>query len=890
MRSRSVCVASSLLTLLALSFPLTTMAQFGAYGGGYGSFGGYPGPAYGTNTSPYNANTGVGSYTQSYGSSGNYGNPYSTNNGAGFFGRRSRNQTVQSYQGYQSGQQGTSSYSAAPNGYGTSSGYYPQNNAPYNQQQQQTPDNYQNPQQALQQYNNNQQNNAGNAPTPQGDGEDDKLDQYAGFSDAGTRYYRAGQLTQAIDEFEKARLIAPDNYIPVVYNNLAAAYIRRGNYFHDHDKQDQNALSDFRKAYYYLEPAWPEGEARNATHSQNRTIAKNNLFIAYQNLGMGVPSKAKHLEMVSQLRTQSNKFPEAIAEAYLAYDMDHKDSNVAKTLGDLFTVVNDPEKSKKYYALVANNVGSKDDKASGGASGSRDDLLVQLGNAQYKTGEIDKAITNLDKALVINPSNEGALNILLKIWKAELLTNPGSVTAHANLGSIYQKKKDYVEALKQYNAAEHFADSDPKTPFDVKKQIRLNIGTLFQAQKRYDLAMKAYDTVLQVEPKQVTANYYKATLLEEMGKTPEAIDAYNKLLAIDPTNQTAQDKLLALIKRQSEPLKENESLQAYANRFPGNATIQAQVGEEFHQKKDLTNAAIYYQRALAIDPRLSSVWANLGALYQAQGKADDSAEAYRKAQALDPQNSTYKQLAKSAVTERGQQAYEQAVALQQKGKAQESLELFRKALAVEDRSDIRFDYGIALQTTGQLDAAIAEYKKVMTADPKNADAIYAIGTAYQQKKNYAQAEASYKSALAIKPGYADASKALVDLKTLQASSQLEEAIKAYNNKQYPVALTKLDATLAKNPQDAMAYYYKGLVYDAQKKTSSAVQNYRSATRYKPDFSDAYYALGVDLDTAKDSSGAKLAFSKFVELSGSTSEDDFVKYARERLKTLSSTKP
>jgi tetratricopeptide (TPR) repeat protein len=602
-----------------------------------------------------------------------------------------------------------------------------------------------------------------------------------------------------------------------------------------------------------------------------------------------------------------------------------------------------PVKSKKYYAMAAgesevattaagsatgggarsqassgarphHQESSKSPEAvlSGATGGGQADILVQLGNAQFKTGEVDKAVASFDKALEINPNHVGALNMLEKIWKDELGFNPASVTAHANLGSVYQKKRLFEQALQQYSAAEHFADADPKTAFDVKKQIRLNIGTLFQAQKRYDLALKAYDTVLQVEPNHLTANVYKAALQEETGNTTGAMQTYDKILSIDPNNRNAQEKLLALIKGQGDPAKLADGLKQYADRFPNNATIQAQIGEEFHQRKDLANAAVYYQRALKLDPKLASVWANLGALYQAQGKAEESAEAFRKAQALDPANTTFKELAKNADSDRGEKLYADAVALQQQGKTQEALDAFRQALAISDTAEIRAAYGVALQSAGQLDAAIAEYRKAIAKAPKEADYAYSLGTAYHQKKDFANAESAYKSAITLKPGYAEAEQALAALRSEVSAAELELAIDAYNKQQYATALTRVDQALGKNPQDAMAHYYRGLILDGQKKPALAAQSYRTAIRHNPDFSDAYYALGVALDTTKDPNGARAAFEKFLMLSenaatpeksvpenaaaagaagnaaspsGSQTEDDFVKYARERVKAL-----
>lgn len=707
------------------------------------------------------------------------------------------------------------------------------------------------------------------------------LDEYARFSEQGSQAFNSGQLTQAIASFERALAVAPTPSLPVVYNNLAVVHIKRGNYYHDKLRQDQNALSDFRKAYFYLEYAWPEGMERKQLHEKNRQVAKENLNIAYRNLGINASDKTRHLDMAKQLRLQG-KFPESIVEYAQALELDKNNVVAAKSLGDLYTVVNMPEKSKKYYALAVGGAGQEGAGESGGIA--QDETLVQLGNAQYKTGEVDKAVANFDKALSINPNNVSALNMLEKIWQNEIKFNPSSILGHANLGSVYQKKKMYEQAYQQYNAAEHFAEMDRNTPFVVKKMIRLNIGTLFQEQKQYQKALSAYDTVLQVEPNHLEANFYKASLLQDTGNTDGAIQAYNKILSTHPTYKPAQDKMLALVKQQTDPAKVASGLRQYADRFMSNATIQAQIGEEFHNRKDLNAATFYYKRALQLDPKLAGTWANLGAIYQTQGQDEASSDAFEKAQALEPGNETFKQLAQGSRQGIGYKAYQDAVQLQQQGKAQEALPLFKKALTYNNSPEIHATYGISLQSAGQLDEAIAEYQKAITQEPTNPDYPYYQGTAYHQKKDMVKAQAAYKKALSLKPDYKEAKDALASIDQLTASQDLEKAIDAYNSKSYTQALTLINQALTRNGQDAMAHYYKGLILDAQKKPSMAAQSYREAIKYNPEFTDAYYALGVALDTAKDSKGAKNAFERFVALSGST-EDDFVQYARERLKTL-----
>jgi tetratricopeptide (TPR) repeat protein len=394
-----------------------------------------------------------------------------------------------------------------------------------------------------------------------------------------------------------------------------------------------------------------------------------------------------------------------------------------KALGDLFNVLNKPDKSKKYY--------SKAVKAMGGQV--KDDVLVQLANAQNKSGEVNAAIENLNKALEINPTNPTALQLLEGIWKTEIKYNPASVLAHANLAGVYQKLRRFEDALSQYNAAEHFANLDPQTSFDVKKLIRLNMGTLFQELKRYEQALQAYDTVLQAEPKHLLATYYKATLYKEAGQPEEAQRWYYRVLSIDPNNENVHRDLLEMVTKQSDPQKVIAGLKGYGDQVPQNALVQYKVGEELHKLKDFDDAALYYQKAIDLKPDMAAAYANLGAVLQTQGKDEESLAAFKKAVELDPNNETVKKIAKETQEVAGYKDFQKAIELQQAGNIAEALPYFKKALAASPNNpDYIADYGIALQNTSDLAGAIAQYQKALTLQPGNANYHYYLGTAYHQ--------------------------------------------------------------------------------------------------------------------------------------------------------------
>ncbi|MBK8191343.1 MAG: tetratricopeptide repeat protein [Vampirovibrionales bacterium] len=705
-----------------------------------------------------------------------------------------------------------------------------------------------------------------------------QLGDYAYYYAQGNSFFEKGELTKAIEMYEKAITLAEGPSIPIAYNNLAAIYMRRGNYFIG-VKQLENALSDFRRAYYLLEPAWPDGMERSEKQDANRKISRENLKIGYGNLQISLNDASAHRELAKKLRF-SGKFQEAVVEYARVLELSPSDADSAKAMGDLFNVLGVAEKSKKYYAIAVKN----------GAGGQDGDLLTRLADAQSKSGETDAAVQSLNKALEADPNNQTALRQLEDIWMRELKYNPKSVLAHANLAGVFQKRKLYDQALKAYNNAELYASQDPATTLDVKKLIRLNMGTLYQEMRDFPMAEKAYTTVLQIEPGNRLANYYLAAMYRDSGRVDQAMGQYRRLLAADPDNTDAMKDLLELIRRQP-PEKAAPQLQAYADQFAGNALAQSRVGEEFHAMKNYESAAAYYQRALAINPELASANANLGVLLQSQGKLDEALPYLQKAARLDPQNQTVTGLLKDAQSAAGQDALSKAGDLLHAGRYEDAAGAYQRALqtAGADTPEARASYGIALQNLQRLPEAIAQYQKAIAAAPDKGDFRYYLATAYHQSGDLTKAAAEYRRALAA-PSLDDALKpqaqqALDGLTQAHAADTLNKAVDAYNRKAYAQALTLVEQALRESPRNATALYYRAMIYSDQGKLPQAISGYQDTLRADPGFKDAYFGLAVALEKKSDRAGARGAFQKFVELSAGQPDDDFTRYARERLKAL-----
>ncbi|MBX2860400.1 MAG: tetratricopeptide repeat protein [Vampirovibrio sp.] len=699
---------------------------------------------------------------------------------------------------------------------------------------------------------------------------------YVSYTNQAERFTKQGELSKAIGMYLKAKPLAPDSSISFIHNNLAVLYMKRGNYYLGQARDKEKALSDFRNAHYMIVEGWPAGLKRRQLHEDNIKIAEENLKIAYSNLKIDPKDKVLHEKMAQELRLKG-LFQEALVEYAQVAEIDPKADKALMAMGDLFNVLNLPDKSNIYYGKAADALGE----------GASDDLLVRLASAQNKSGQLDSAIANLNLALDKNPQNVAALNQLEQIWRNELKFRPNSVLAHANLGSIFQKRKQFTKAEKAYETAEYFANQDPSTSIDTKKLIRLNMGTLYQETKNFRMARNAYQSILQIDPSSKQAQYYIASLYKDMGQTDKAATAYNNLLAVDPEYAPAHEALLDIIHEDPNPASKKHKLLQYANTNSSNAQVQSKVGEELHKLKEYNDAVTHYERAIKLKPDMAAAYANMGAALQALDRDDEALEAFHKATQLDPNNDTVLALKKDVEQASGLKAYNRALEMQQQGNHQDALPLFKKAISqAPNNPEFHAGYGISLQNLNRLHDAVTQYQKALNKDPKNADYHYFMATAYHQNQQYDKAMESYRKvkALGSSSYQAETDQALEQLNQVAAGKMLAQAVEAYNKRSYSKALTLINSTLKEDSANATAHYYKGLILSGQNKESQAVQSYEAATRHDPEFKDAYYALGVSLDKIKNSVKAKAAFEKFLKLSVGT-EDDFVKYAQHRVNTI-----
>lgn len=256
----------------------------------------------------------------------------------------------------------------------------------------------------------------------------------------------------------------------------------------------------------------------------------------------------------------------------------------------------------------------------------------------------------------------------------------------------------------------------------------------------------------------------------------KAIEFFNESVTLDSANRFGRSGLSDAYTRQASlHLEEDETEKAkffyeeavkYDDR---NATAYAGLGEVYMALEDEKQALENYEKALAVDPDLTELYAPVGILYY-QKPAPDIANAEKymtKALAAEP-NDAQTQYFLGLIRNKQNRLDEALTALRRslqidadnaeahyylgeiygkQGKDKEAIAEYQKAVELNPKYvNAWFDLGVAQYNNENFDAAVAAYKKVIELKNDNWDAYANLGDSYRQKNDFVNADGAYRIA------------------------------------------------------------------------------------------------------------------------------------------------
>jgi len=311
--------------------------------------------------------------------------------------------------------------------------------------------------------------------------------------------------------------------------------------------------------------------------------------------------------------------------------------------------------------------------------------------------------------------------------------------------------------------------------------------------------------------------------------------------------------------------------------------------EEAIEKKDYAAAEPLLQNVVAADPANYQAWFDLGFVYNALGKTEDSINAYRKSVAAKPDvfesnlnlglvlaktgQPEAEQFLRVATTlkptanvdEGHARAWLSLAHILENSKPAEAIADYQQAAALAPKDiEPHLSAGQLFEKQNRFADAVQEYKHALAIDPNSTDALTGLANIDMRGQRWADAEEDLHRLVALRPNDAPARMQLG--RVLAAAGHDDEAIQELQTavklapsdiaakrdlaelyasaKKFRLAEAQYDDLLATNPNDADLHHGLGKVLMKENKYSDAQQEFLKAVKLKPDFGAAYGDLAA----------------------------------------------
>jgi tetratricopeptide (TPR) repeat protein len=307
------------------------------------------------------------------------------------------------------------------------------------------------------------------------------------------------------------------------------------------------------------------------------------------------------------------------------------------------------------------------------------------------------------------------------------------------------------------------------------------------------------------------------------------------------------------------------------------------------EKKDYANAEVLLKKVVAIQPANYQAWFDLGFVYNAISKPDESIAAYRESVKAKPDVfesnlnlglmlvknhqagaeeflAAATKLKPTSHVEQGRASAWLALAhvLEEKD-PERAIDAYRQAAVLQPKDvEPHLSAGLLLEKQNKFADAEQEYKQALTLEPGSSDALVGLANVYMRGQRLPEAEEYLRKVVAQRPneavGHVQLGRVLAaDQKYDEAAAELQAGLKLAPNDPtaqrdladiYAAAGKHAEAEplyrslLAAQPSDAELHYGLAQSLLKQRKFAEAQQEFLNTVKLKPDWGLAYGELAV----------------------------------------------
>ena len=339
-------------------------------------------------------------------------------------------------------------------------------------------------------------------------------------------------------------------------------------------------------------------------------------------------------------------------------------------------------------------------------------VIASVGAEHLKVGDLDKAADSAKQALSLAPSCVPARVLLAKVLlekgryaaAAEALRGcqsdaPENPEVPYLLGVAHEKRKQYAEALRQYQKA---CALDPSNDAYVIASAEVLV-----AQGKAALALELLESRLERIDGGVPMLLLAGELAMMVGQPVKAAGLYRRCLDAEPQQPAAREgyaKALFFAGRHQRALEALRELAAQGDYKEKVSWVYIMMGDCYLASRRVAEARGAYEVAVRIDPGDAEIWLCLAKAALAGGDPSAAAKAARRALALKGDSLDANLLL--------------ACALLAQDRPEEASKLLLRAAQADPRNaTVLCMLGRCCQALGKKDQAVSYYLRALRSDP-----------------------------------------------------------------------------------------------------------------------------------------------------------------------------
>jgi tetratricopeptide (TPR) repeat protein len=235
--------------------------------------------------------------------------------------------------------------------------------------------------------------------------------------------------------------------------------------------------------------------------------------------------------------------------------------------------------------------------------------FYKRGNAYYGKGDHDRAISDYNQAIRLNPSD---------------------VNSRSNRGAAYARKRDYDRAIEDYDEAIRLNPNNA--------DAFSNRGVAYARKGDYDRAIQDYDEAARLNPNHANALYGRGNAYRRKGDYDRAIQNYDEAIRLSPNHANAFSNRGIAYSHKRDYARAIQSYDEAIRLNPNYVNAFYNRGNAYRRNGDYQRAVLDYDQVIRLNPKHVNAYSNRGLARFYQGQFAAAAPDFSKALEFTPTN------------------------------------------------------------------------------------------------------------------------------------------------------------------------------------------------------------------------------------------------------------